>query len=118
MGGQLALASSVSLSKRFLILVAFSSPSKKRAISSSFPTLGEGSRIRRSFSERARLEVGFNLVSPSRSGIRGGGNCAYLNDNGLSSSRCSTERSWVCTKSLVPGPRERTRASRNLCVDS
>uniref|UniRef100_A0A8B9SF26 C-type lectin domain-containing protein n=1 Tax=Apteryx owenii TaxID=8824 RepID=A0A8B9SF26_APTOW len=59
-----------------------------------------------------------NSRLPPPSGIRGGGNCAYLNDNGLSSSRCSTERSWVCTKSLVPGPRERTRASRNLCVDS
>ncbi|KFW72128.1 C-type lectin domain family 2 member E, partial [Pygoscelis adeliae] len=30
--------------------------------------------------------------------IRGDGLCAYLNDNGLSSSRCSTERSWVCNK--------------------
>ncbi|KAK0685794.1 CLC2E protein, partial [Pygoscelis papua] len=30
--------------------------------------------------------------------IRGDGLCAYLNDNGISSSRCSTERSWVCNK--------------------
>nr|XP_042698577.1 C-type lectin domain family 2 member B-like [Chrysemys picta bellii] len=30
--------------------------------------------------------------------IRGGGNCAYLNDNGVSASRCITERHWVCNK--------------------
>ncbi|KFV50473.1 C-type lectin domain family 2 member E, partial [Tyto alba] len=30
--------------------------------------------------------------------IRSGGLCAYVNDNGLSSSRCSAERSWVCNK--------------------
>ncbi|XP_029769196.1 C-type lectin domain family 2 member D-like, partial [Terrapene carolina triunguis] len=28
----------------------------------------------------------------------GGGNCAYLNDNGVSASRCITERNWVCSK--------------------
>ncbi|XP_065271165.1 C-type lectin domain family 2 member D-like [Emys orbicularis] len=30
--------------------------------------------------------------------IGGGGNCAYLNDNGVSASRCITERNWVCSK--------------------
>ncbi|NWI02896.1 CLC2E protein, partial [Tichodroma muraria] len=30
--------------------------------------------------------------------IHGGGLCAYLDDNGLSSSHCSTERSWICNK--------------------
>ncbi|NXX62376.1 CLC2E protein, partial [Scopus umbretta] len=30
--------------------------------------------------------------------IHGDGLCAYLNDNGFSSSRCSTQRSWVCNK--------------------
>ncbi|XP_075769885.1 C-type lectin domain family 2 member B-like [Pelodiscus sinensis] len=32
-------------------------------------------------------------------GIRGGGDCAYLNDeSGVSSSRCTNERRWICTK--------------------
>ncbi|KGL95103.1 C-type lectin domain family 2 member E, partial [Charadrius vociferus] len=31
-------------------------------------------------------------------GIRGGGLCAYLTDDGLSSSRCGAERNWVCNK--------------------
>ncbi|XP_037771034.1 C-type lectin domain family 2 member B isoform X4 [Chelonia mydas] len=30
--------------------------------------------------------------------IRGGGDCAYLNDKNVSSSRCITERNWVCSK--------------------
>ncbi|NXA72946.1 CLC2H protein, partial [Thryothorus ludovicianus] len=30
--------------------------------------------------------------------IHGDGLCAYLDDNGLSSSHCSTERSWICNK--------------------
>ncbi|CAM4561030.1 unnamed protein product [Lepidochelys kempii] len=31
--------------------------------------------------------------------IRGGGECAYLNDeNGVSSLRCTSERHWICTK--------------------
>uniref|UniRef100_A0A8C3HXK5 C-type lectin domain-containing protein n=1 Tax=Chrysemys picta bellii TaxID=8478 RepID=A0A8C3HXK5_CHRPI len=31
--------------------------------------------------------------------IRGGGDCAYLNDEkGVSSSRCTNERHWICTK--------------------
>ncbi|XP_068779963.1 C-type lectin domain family 2 member B-like isoform X2 [Struthio camelus] len=54
-------------------------------------------------------------------GVRGGGRCAYLDDDdGLSSSRCGAERNWVCNKPQLPGPRARnaTRASRNLCVDS
>uniref|UniRef100_A0A8C4JY70 C-type lectin domain family 2 member B-like n=2 Tax=Dromaius novaehollandiae TaxID=8790 RepID=A0A8C4JY70_DRONO len=58
---------------------------------------------------------GSSLAPPF--GVRGGGHCAYLNDNGLSSSWCSTERNWVCTKPELPGPRP-SRASRNLCVDS
>uniref|UniRef100_A0A8C4W3H0 C-type lectin domain-containing protein n=1 Tax=Gopherus evgoodei TaxID=1825980 RepID=A0A8C4W3H0_9SAUR len=28
----------------------------------------------------------------------GGGDCAYLNDKGVSSSRCITGRNWVCSK--------------------
>ncbi|XP_045319663.1 C-type lectin domain family 2 member D isoform X2 [Leopardus geoffroyi] len=30
--------------------------------------------------------------------IRGGGECAYLNDNGASSARHYTERKWICAK--------------------
>uniref|UniRef100_A0A8C8S7L0 C-type lectin domain-containing protein n=1 Tax=Pelusios castaneus TaxID=367368 RepID=A0A8C8S7L0_9SAUR len=31
-----------------------------------------------------------------------GGDCAYLNDEkGVSSSRCSTERRWICSKPEV-----------------
>ncbi|XP_067402588.1 C-type lectin domain family 2 member B-like [Emydura macquarii macquarii] len=30
--------------------------------------------------------------------IRGGGDCAYLNDDSVSSSRCISERNWVCSK--------------------
>ncbi|XP_074873459.1 C-type lectin domain family 2 member D-like [Carettochelys insculpta] len=30
--------------------------------------------------------------------IRGGGHCVYLNEKALSSSRCTTERNWVCSK--------------------
>ncbi|XP_044839599.1 C-type lectin domain family 2 member D-like [Mauremys mutica] len=34
--------------------------------------------------------------------IRGGGDCAYLNDEkGVSSSRCSMERRWICSKPEV-----------------
>ncbi|KAG6922145.1 C-type lectin domain family 2 member D [Chelydra serpentina] len=34
--------------------------------------------------------------------IRGGGNCAYLNDEkGVSSSRCYMERRWICSKPEV-----------------
>ncbi|CAM4657058.1 unnamed protein product [Caretta caretta] len=36
----------------------------------------------------------FNNLLP----IRGGGDCAYLNDKNVSSSRCITERNWVCSK--------------------
>ncbi|XP_075268231.1 C-type lectin domain family 2 member B-like [Opisthocomus hoazin] len=52
--------------------------------------------------------------------IRGGGLCAYLNDNGLSSSRCSTERSWVCNQPELRSPSEGngTRRAQNLCVSS
>ncbi|NXC78165.1 CLC2E protein, partial [Anhinga anhinga] len=34
--------------------------------------------------------------------IRGGGLCAHLSDTGLSASRCSAARTWVCNK---PEPR-------------
>ncbi|XP_044837814.1 C-type lectin domain family 2 member D-like [Mauremys mutica] len=30
--------------------------------------------------------------------IRGGGDCAYLNDGSVSASRCITERNWICSK--------------------
>ncbi|NWI71344.1 CLC2E protein, partial [Todus mexicanus] len=33
--------------------------------------------------------------------ICGGGLCAHLSDTRLSSSHCSTQRSWVCTKSKL-----------------
>ncbi|CAM4335334.1 unnamed protein product [Lepidochelys kempii] len=37
----------------------------------------------------------FNNLFP----IRGGGDCAYLNNvNGVSSWRCTSERPWICTK--------------------
>ncbi|XP_010280823.1 PREDICTED: C-type lectin domain family 2 member D-like [Phaethon lepturus] len=52
--------------------------------------------------------------------IRSGGLCAYLNDSGLSSSRCSTERSWVCNKPELRSPSEgnATRRAQNLCISS
>ncbi|XP_036763996.2 C-type lectin domain family 2 member H-like, partial [Manis pentadactyla] len=30
--------------------------------------------------------------------IKGGGECAYLNDNGVSSARVYTDRKWICSK--------------------
>ncbi|XP_038175179.2 C-type lectin domain family 2 member H-like [Arvicola amphibius] len=30
--------------------------------------------------------------------IRGGGECAYLSDSGISSGRCYTHRKWICSK--------------------
>ncbi|XP_050775496.1 C-type lectin domain family 2 member D-like [Gopherus flavomarginatus] len=30
--------------------------------------------------------------------VRGGGNCAYLNDIGVSSSNCETEKNWICAR--------------------
>ncbi|XP_067402590.1 C-type lectin domain family 2 member D-like [Emydura macquarii macquarii] len=30
--------------------------------------------------------------------VRGGGDCAYLNDVGVSASSCVTEKNWVCAK--------------------
>ncbi|KAM6396239.1 C-type lectin domain family 2 member D-like [Rhynochetos jubatus] len=49
--------------------------------------------------------------------IHGSGLCAYLNDNGLSSSHCSTERSWVCNKPELQSPHKGsgTRTAPNLC---
>ncbi|XP_048344575.1 C-type lectin domain family 2 member D-like [Sphaerodactylus townsendi] len=32
--------------------------------------------------------------------IKGNGFCAYLDDDGASSSRCDTPRNWICTKWL------------------
>uniref|UniRef100_A0A8C8S7Y1 C-type lectin domain-containing protein n=1 Tax=Pelusios castaneus TaxID=367368 RepID=A0A8C8S7Y1_9SAUR len=50
----------------------------------------------------------FNNTFP----IRGGGNCAYLNDNGVSSSRCTTDRNWVCSKPVAcTGPKNATEKS-------
>ncbi|KAH1183410.1 hypothetical protein KIL84_004902, partial [Mauremys mutica] len=41
--------------------------------------------------------------------VRGGGDCGYLNDeNGVSSSRCTNERHWICTK-----PDEFTKAKED-----
>ncbi|XP_037979340.1 C-type lectin domain family 2 member E-like [Motacilla alba alba] len=52
--------------------------------------------------------------------IRGGGLCAYLDGNGLSSSHCSTERSWICNKQELQssGKGNRIRRPPNLCVSS
>ncbi|XP_065420355.1 C-type lectin domain family 2 member D-like isoform X3 [Chrysemys picta bellii] len=33
--------------------------------------------------------------------IRGGGECAYLNKVGIGSSRCSTQRNWICSRPSV-----------------
>ncbi|XP_023799380.1 C-type lectin domain family 2 member E-like isoform X3 [Cyanistes caeruleus] len=52
--------------------------------------------------------------------IRGGGLCAFLDDNGLSSSHCSIERSWICNKHelKISSNGNRTRRPPNLCVSS
>ncbi|XP_064330156.1 C-type lectin domain family 2 member D-like [Phalacrocorax carbo] len=52
--------------------------------------------------------------------IPGSGLCAHLNDNGLGSSRCSTERAWVCNKPELQSPSKgnRTRRAQNLCISS
>ncbi|OWK62755.1 C-type lectin domain family 2 member E [Lonchura striata] len=52
--------------------------------------------------------------------IHGSGLCAYLDDNGLSSSQCSTERSWICNKHELQssGKGNRLRRPPNLCVSS
>ncbi|KAF2978165.1 hypothetical protein EK904_007296 [Melospiza melodia maxima] len=52
--------------------------------------------------------------------IHGSGLCAYLDDNGLSSSHCSTERSWICNKHELQssGKGNRMRRPPNLCVSS
>ncbi|XP_067422157.1 C-type lectin domain family 2 member D-like isoform X2 [Emydura macquarii macquarii] len=47
--------------------------------------------------------------------IRGGGDCAYLNDeNGVSSSRCYTERRWICSKPDVYVIGKGTALEKNL----
>ncbi|NXC39139.1 CLC2E protein, partial [Penelope pileata] len=33
--------------------------------------------------------------------VQGDGFCAYLGNTGLSSTHCSTQRNWVCTKSAL-----------------
>ncbi|XP_037370269.1 C-type lectin domain family 2 member F-like [Talpa occidentalis] len=38
--------------------------------------------------------AGYNITFP----IRGDGECAYLNDNGVSSSRIYTDWKWICSK--------------------
>uniref|UniRef100_A0A8C0IH56 C-type lectin domain-containing protein n=1 Tax=Bubo bubo TaxID=30461 RepID=A0A8C0IH56_BUBBB len=53
--------------------------------------------------------------------IRGGGGlCALVKDDGLSSSRCGAEKSWVCNKPELQSPRKGngTRRAQNLCVSS
>ncbi|XP_009698814.1 PREDICTED: C-type lectin domain family 2 member D-like [Cariama cristata] len=52
--------------------------------------------------------------------VSGDGLCAHLNDDGLSSSHCSTERSWVCNKPELQSPSKgnRMRWARNLCISS
>ncbi|XP_062369759.1 C-type lectin domain family 2 member D-like isoform X2 [Cinclus cinclus] len=52
--------------------------------------------------------------------IHGSGLCAYLDDTGLSSSHCSTERSWICNKHELQssGKGNRMRRPPNLCVSS
>ncbi|CAM9107350.1 unnamed protein product [Bubo scandiacus] len=52
--------------------------------------------------------------------IRGGGLCALVKDDGLSSSRCGAEKSWVCNKPELQSPRKGngTRRAQNLCVSS
>ncbi|KAM9266892.1 LOW QUALITY PROTEIN: C-type lectin domain family 2 member B-like [Cariama cristata] len=52
--------------------------------------------------------------------VSGDGLCAHLNDDGLSSSHCSTERSWVCNKPELQSPSKgnRMRRARNLCISS
>ncbi|OXB53962.1 UNVERIFIED_CONTAM: hypothetical protein H355_000140 [Colinus virginianus] len=37
----------------------------------------------------------------SRSQLRGGGQCAYLNGAGISSAFCHTEKYWVCSRANV-----------------
>ncbi|XP_063174730.1 uncharacterized protein LOC134507791 [Chroicocephalus ridibundus] len=60
-----------------------------------------------------------SLISPSRFRIGGGGLCAYVTGDGLSSSRCSARRSWVCSKAELQNPRQnRTKRAQNLCVSS
>ncbi|XP_006037855.2 C-type lectin domain family 2 member D-like [Alligator sinensis] len=33
--------------------------------------------------------------------VRGGGNCAYLNDEGIGSSSCTTKKNWICARARV-----------------
>uniref|UniRef100_A0A8D2P536 C-type lectin domain-containing protein n=1 Tax=Zosterops lateralis melanops TaxID=1220523 RepID=A0A8D2P536_ZOSLA len=60
------------------------------------------------------------VLCTSRFQIHGGGLCAYLDDNGLSSSHCSTERSWICNKHELQSSSKGNRMRRppNLCVSS
>ncbi|XP_038226488.1 C-type lectin domain family 2 member D-like [Dermochelys coriacea] len=41
--------------------------------------------------------------------VRGGGNCAYLNDIGVSSSSCETEKNWICARPGRYGKRKENR---------
>uniref|UniRef100_A0A8D0EMV0 C-type lectin domain-containing protein n=1 Tax=Strix occidentalis caurina TaxID=311401 RepID=A0A8D0EMV0_STROC len=52
--------------------------------------------------------------------IRGGGLCALVKDDGLSSFRCSAKKSWICNKPELQSPRKGngTRRAQNLCVSS
>ncbi|XP_026516177.1 C-type lectin domain family 2 member B-like [Terrapene carolina triunguis] len=47
--------------------------------------------------------------------IRGGGDCAYLNDRSVSASRCITQRNWVCHKAdAYTDQKSATQGSREL----
>ncbi|XP_074786687.1 C-type lectin domain family 2 member B-like [Athene noctua] len=69
--------------------------------------------------ERPWKWVNLSRVSPLFQ-IRGGGLCALVKDEGLSSSRCDAEKSWVCNKPELQSPRKGngTRRAQNLCVSS
>ncbi|XP_027690160.2 C-type lectin domain family 2 member D [Chelonia mydas] len=44
--------------------------------------------------------------------VRGGGDCAYLNDIGVSTSSCETEKNWICARLLDMGNEKRTAWKR------
>uniref|UniRef100_A0A8D0H6F1 C-type lectin domain-containing protein n=1 Tax=Sphenodon punctatus TaxID=8508 RepID=A0A8D0H6F1_SPHPU len=49
--------------------------------------------------------------------VKGGGNCAYLNDEDApSSSRCYTERHWICSKADVYIQRKENPSASRKCL--
>ena len=46
------------------------------------------------------FEIGFPILFPPvlRFELRGGGRCAYLNGDGISSALCHSEKFWVCSR--------------------